>query len=138
MTLRARSQRRCDPALTGAARCARRHRMINRADEAARAAEARLAAFARAAGLKLTAAARSDHIDARALRRALSEGRRQRRQRDKAIAKLAATRATTDAGVRAKLIVALMMLNLDPHSSRLLRSATADLRISRSARSSSG
>lgn len=138
MTVRAHTRRRCDPALIGAARCARRHRMIHRAGEVARAAETRLATFARTAGLTLTAATRSSHTDARALRRALIKGRRQRRKRDNAIAKLAATNATTNAGVRAKLIVALTMLELDQRASRLVRSAATDLRTSRSTGSSSG
>jgi hypothetical protein len=78
--------------------------------------------------LSLTAAIRGGHEDARQLRRAQMQARRHWRRRDTLAAELAATRATTSAGVRGKLLLALGAFDLDGTGISLVRSAASDLR----------
>ncbi len=120
-----------DPSLILAARFAHHHRAIGRTDRNAREAEGRLAQVARASGLTLSAAIRGSHKDARMLRRAQMHARQSRRRRETLAAKLVATRASTSVGIRAKLLVALAMFDLEPLAVSLLRSAVTDLRASK-------
>jgi len=99
-----------------------------RLDRNARAAEQRLAQIARAHGLALTSIMRGGHSIARQLRDARKLGHRQRGRRARSIGKLAATRATTSGGARAKLLFALVAFEMDEHAMSLVRSAARDLK----------
>lgn len=107
--------------------CLALHRAALTHDRRARDAETALADWARAHALSLTAAYHTRHAHAAALRTHLRAAVRARHRRNQLLAPLAATRATTLIGLRAKLRAALCFIDDTPVAA-LLHSFARDLR----------
>lgn len=116
-----------DPAHRIALRALALHRAALRHDHHARNAETALADWARANTISLTAAHRTRHAYATALRAHLRGATSARYGRNQLLALLTATRATTLLGLRAKLRAALCFID-DAPIAALLHSLARDLR----------
>lgn len=118
---------RRDPALRLAIRYLGAERAMRRHEQASQQAEQALAEVARGADLALTIASRSSHPHAMRQRQCARRAARHRRTRDRLASALVVTAATTPAGMRAKVLVALLHID-DVRAAALLRSLVLDLR----------